>query len=56
MIKDPVCNMTVSRNMLQQVFNTKIYYFYSQLCKTMFERESEKYVKVEEAETIEGKP
>ncbi len=53
MIKDPVCGMTI--NPLHAAasiqYHGKTYYFCSQLCKTMFEREPEKYIKSEETES-----
>ena len=50
MTKDPVCGMTVN---LQHAaasiqYKGQTYYFCSPLCKTMFEREPEKYIKSEE--------
>jgi P-type Cu+ transporter len=58
MIKDPVCGMNV--NPQTTVFSVhhrgQTYYFCSQLCRMMFEREPEKYVKVEEIEPMGRKP
>jgi Cu+-exporting ATPase len=47
MIRDPVCGMTVNpQNAAASIqYQGQTYYFCSQLCKTMFEREPEKYVK-----------
>ena len=49
MIKDPVCGMTVNPQLAAESihYQGQTYYFCSQLCKTMFKRESEKYVKSE---------
>jgi YHS domain-containing protein len=45
MAKDPVCDMTVNeQTALQVTFQGKTYYFCSDLCKKMFEREPEKYI------------
>lgn len=44
MIKDPVCGMTVSpQNAITVRYQGQTYYFCSQMCKMMFEREPEKY-------------
>jgi len=53
MIKDPVCGMPVNPQQaaISIQFKGQTYYFCSQLCKTMFEREPEKYVKSEEAKS-----
>jgi YHS domain-containing protein len=53
MIKDPVCGMTVNPMSAAASFQYQgqTYYFCSQLCKTMFEREPEKYVKVKETKS-----
>ncbi len=54
MTKDPVCGMTVN---LQHAAASSIqykgqtYYFCSQICKTMFERDPEKYVKSQETKS-----
>lgn len=50
MIKDPVCGMMVNpQHAAASIqYQGQTYYFCSQLCKTMFERESEKYMKGEE--------
>ena len=50
MIKDPVCGMLVNSDHASAsiLYQGQTYYFCSQLCKTMFEREPEKYVKSEE--------
>lgn len=50
MVKDPVCGMTVNPQHAADSFHYKgkTYYFCSQVCKTMFEREPEKYVQAEE--------
>jgi len=47
MMKDPVCGMTVNPQhaTVSIQYKGQTYYFCSQLCKTMFEREPEKYVK-----------
>jgi Cu+-exporting ATPase len=52
MIKDPVCDMKVTEgNAVEKlVYKGQTYYFCSTLCKQLFEREPEKYVKVEETE------
>ena len=48
MVKDPVCGMTVNPQNAAASINYKgqTYYFCSALCKTMFEREPEKYVNI----------
>lgn len=53
MIKDPVCGMTINpqHTVVSIHYQGKTYYFCSQLCKTMFEREPEKYVKGEETKS-----
>jgi len=55
MIKDPVCGMTINpqHTVVSIHYQGKTYYFCSQLCKTMFEREPEKYVKGEETKSEE---
>jgi YHS domain-containing protein len=47
MVKDPVCGMMVDPQSAAASFKYKgqIYYFCSKMCKLMFEREPEKYVK-----------
>ncbi len=49
MTTDPVCGMTVNpQNAAFTVrYKGQTYYFCSQMCKMMFEREPEKYVKSE---------
>ncbi len=49
MIKDPVCDMTVNPQNAAASMNYKglTYYFCSALCKTLFEREPEKYLNAE---------
>lgn len=49
MIKDPVCGMPVNpqHTAISIQFEGRTYYFCSQLCKTLFECEPEKYVKSE---------
>ncbi|MEW6405168.1 MAG: YHS domain-containing protein [Chloroflexota bacterium] len=49
MHKDPVCGMTVNpQNTATSVqYRGQTYYFCSQQCKTMFERETEKYIQPE---------
>jgi YHS domain-containing protein len=45
MTKDLVCGMTVNENTsLQTTYKGKTYYFCSPLCKTLFERDPEKYL------------
>ncbi len=53
MIKDPVCGMMVNTNHAAASiqYQGQTYYFCSQLCKTMFECEPEKYVKCEETKS-----
>jgi len=53
MTKDPVCGMAVNpqRAAASAQYRGQTYYFCSPLCKSMFEREPEKYVKDEERET-----
>ena len=50
MIKDPVCGMTVNpQHAAASVrYKGQTYYFCSQMCKTLFEREPEKYLKAGE--------
>ena len=50
MHKDPVCGMTVNpQSAAASVqYQGHTYYFCSKLCKTMFEREPEKYIQPEE--------
>lgn len=49
MVKDPVCGMTVNLGSAAASIRYKgqTYYFCSQMCKMMFEREPEKYVQSE---------
>jgi len=49
-VKDLVCGMTVNPQNAAASMNYKgqTYYFCSALCKAMFEREPEKYVKSDE--------
>jgi Cu+-exporting ATPase len=58
MIKDPICGMTVNPRTaaFSVYYRSQTYYFCSQMCRMMFEREPEKYVKVEETESIGRKP
>ena len=53
MIKDPVCGMEINPQHATASIQYKgqTYYFCSQLCKTMFEREPEKYAKGEETKS-----
>lgn len=53
MVKDPVCGMAVNPQhaAVSIQYQGQTYYFCSQLCKTMFEREPEKYVKSEETKS-----
>ena len=46
MTKDPVCGMAVNPQnaSASAQYKGQTYYFCSQLCKSMFEREPEKYV------------
>jgi len=50
MEKDLVCDMLVNSNRATASiqYKGKIYYFCSQMCKTLFERDPEKYMKAEE--------
>ena len=42
---DPICDMKVNEaTALQSTYKGKTYYFCSALCKTMFERDPEKYI------------
>lgn len=47
MVIDPVCDMKVDPQHAAASFEYKgqVYYFCSQLCKSLFERDPEKYVK-----------
>jgi len=57
MIKDPVCDMTVNpQNAIRVQYKGKTYYFCSQMCKIIFEREPEEYVKSVEVKSEQGKP
>ncbi len=58
MIKDPVCGMAINPQnaTVKTRYKGQIYYFCSQLCKTMFEREPEKYVKSEETKSEQVAP
>jgi Cu+-exporting ATPase len=49
MITDPVCGMKITEEnaAAKSVYKGKTVYFCSQMCKTLFEREPEKYVKAE---------
>jgi len=49
MVKDPVCGMIVNPEHAAAsiVYKGQTYYFCSPICKAMFEREPEKYVKPE---------
>ncbi len=53
MVKDPVCGMMVNPQHAEASMNYKgrTYYFCSVLCKTLFEREPEKYLKSEESKS-----
>lgn len=53
MVKDPVCGMTVNPQHAAASIQYKghTYYFCSLLCKSLFEREPEKYLKSEETES-----
>ena len=50
---DPVCGMKVNSEHATASIQYKgqTYYFCSQLCKTIFEREPEKYIKSEETKS-----
>ncbi len=50
--KDPVCDMTVGpfNDVLTIQYKGRTYYFCSQLCKILFEREPEKYLNKSEHE------
>lgn len=49
MIKDPVCGMTINpQHAVSVQYGGKTYYFCSQMCKTLFEREPEKYLKTQQ--------
>ena len=47
MIKDPVCGMMINPQnaKFKTQYKGQTYYFCSQFCKTMFEREPEKHAK-----------
>lgn len=54
--KDPVCGMSVNKDVaLRSTYQGETYYFCSPLCKSLFEREPEKYAlpKDEKAETFQ---
>lgn len=46
-VKDPVCGMAVSEHSAKakSVYKGQTYYFCSALCKQLFEREPQQYVK-----------
>ncbi|OGP77049.1 MAG: alpha-glucan phosphorylase [Deltaproteobacteria bacterium RBG_16_49_23] len=44
MPKDPVCGMTVKEEGLKSIHNGQAYYFCSEFCKNLFEKDPEKYV------------
>jgi Cu+-exporting ATPase len=49
MIKDPVCGTEVNpQNAVRVQYKGQTYYFCSQMCKTMFGREHQKYLKIEQ--------
>ncbi len=56
MIKDPVCGMAVLENMAKAklVYQGRTYYFCSELCKQMFEREPQKYAAPTTADDAES--
>lgn len=58
MEKDPVCGMTINPQHAAAniMYKGQKVYFCSLICRTMFEREPEKYVKSAEAESEQGKP
>jgi len=49
MVKDPVCGMMINSQSAAASIEYKgqTYYFCSKMCKAMFEREPEKYIKPE---------
>ena len=53
MIKDPVCGMTINpQHAAANIqYQGRTFYFCSQMCKIMFERDPEKYLKTEETES-----
>lgn len=53
MVKDPVCGMTIDSQSAAASIQYKdvTYFFCSQLCRTMFEREPEKHIKAEETKS-----
>lgn len=54
--KDPVCDMSVNTDAaLHSTYQGQTYYFCSPLCKSLFDREPEKYVlpKDAKAETFQ---
>lgn len=57
MIKDPVCGMTVNpQNAITVRYQGQTYYFCSQMCRMMFERQPEKYVMAAQETMGEQKP
>lgn len=58
MKKDPVCGMTVNpqHSTINLLYKGQRYFFCSPLCKSMFERQPELYVKSAETESEQGKP
>ena len=49
-VKDPVCGMTVFEHAVKAklVYQGQTYHFCSTLCKRIFDREPEKYIKSDE--------
>ena len=57
MVKDPVCGMIVNpQNAITVRYQGQTYYFCSQMCKMMFEREPGKYVTAPRETMKEEKP
>jgi len=46
MAKDPVCGMTVKEEGLKSIHNGETYYFCSDFCKNLFEKEPERYAEL----------
>jgi starch phosphorylase len=46
MAKDPVCGMAVKEDGLKSIHNGETYYFCSDFCKNLFEKDPEKYVEL----------
>jgi YHS domain-containing protein len=57
MVKDPFCGMQVTpdKTPYQSVYQGQTYYFCESVCKSMFDREPEKYIHVHSV-SVEEQP